>query len=269
MTKIFHNIRKKLAAENKVMAYLRYAVGEILLVVIGILIALQVNNWNEVQKIKKQEKDFFSEVLNDLQKDQNRITYLNKYLQNRIRCDDTLLYYVRNPQKQMGLEKFGNYVEPLYYGETAISYSTTFESAKASDAISGFQQKGLIKDLTQYYADFESIKGTLNSISTFVENRFEPIMATISEGYINENTGSLVVTEESVKDFYRNVAGVKDKRKHQADYKSILKNLGFESYLIGDLGRSYNSIAKIEARQNRISEIGKEIRKYLNDKNIP
>lgn len=44
MIKFLRNIRKQLASENKVMAYLRYAVGEILLVVIGILIALQINN---------------------------------------------------------------------------------------------------------------------------------------------------------------------------------------------------------------------------------
>jgi Family of unknown function (DUF6090) len=50
MTKVFRNIRQKLAAENKVMAYLRYAIGEIVLVVIGILIALQINNWNEGRK---------------------------------------------------------------------------------------------------------------------------------------------------------------------------------------------------------------------------
>jgi len=53
MTRIFRNIRHKLASENKVMAYLRYAIGEILLVVIGILIALQVNNWNESRKLNQ------------------------------------------------------------------------------------------------------------------------------------------------------------------------------------------------------------------------
>jgi hypothetical protein len=44
---IFRKVRKQLASENKVMAYIRYAIGEILLLVIGILIALQVKNWNE------------------------------------------------------------------------------------------------------------------------------------------------------------------------------------------------------------------------------
>ncbi|MBN2615621.1 MAG: hypothetical protein JXR71_07985 [Bacteroidales bacterium] len=47
---LFKNIRRKLAAENQLTKYLRYAIGEILLVVIGILIALQVNNWNEHRK---------------------------------------------------------------------------------------------------------------------------------------------------------------------------------------------------------------------------
>ena len=42
MMKIFRNIRQKLAAENKVMAYLRYAIGEIVLVVIGIIIMNQI-----------------------------------------------------------------------------------------------------------------------------------------------------------------------------------------------------------------------------------
>jgi len=64
--KIFRNIRQKLAAENKVMAYLRYAVGEIFLVVIGILIALQVNNWKEDIQNHKLEITTLENIKSDL-----------------------------------------------------------------------------------------------------------------------------------------------------------------------------------------------------------
>ena len=50
MILFFRRIRKQLADNNKPIKYLRYAIGEIVLVVIGILIALQVNNWNELRK---------------------------------------------------------------------------------------------------------------------------------------------------------------------------------------------------------------------------
>ncbi len=54
MIKFFRNIRRKLATENKVASYLRYAIGEVILVVVGILIALQVNNWNEERKFNNE-----------------------------------------------------------------------------------------------------------------------------------------------------------------------------------------------------------------------
>lgn len=56
MIKLFRNIRKNLIMENKTGKYLKYAIGEIVLVVIGILIALQINNWNENRKDVLKEK---------------------------------------------------------------------------------------------------------------------------------------------------------------------------------------------------------------------
>ena len=52
MIKFFRKIRYDLMEKNKNGKYLKYAIGEILLVVIGILIALQINNWNELRKLK-------------------------------------------------------------------------------------------------------------------------------------------------------------------------------------------------------------------------
>ncbi|WP_297695033.1 DUF6090 family protein [uncultured Eudoraea sp.] len=56
MIGFFRKIRKQLADDNQFFKYSRYAIGEIILVVIGILIALQVNNWNEFQKDREIEK---------------------------------------------------------------------------------------------------------------------------------------------------------------------------------------------------------------------
>ena len=55
MTGFFRRIRKKLADQNKFIQYSRYAIGEIILVMIGILLALQVNNWNNNKKDGKLE----------------------------------------------------------------------------------------------------------------------------------------------------------------------------------------------------------------------
>ena len=66
MIKFFRKIRKNLVTENKTGKYFKYAIGEILLVVIGILIALQINNWNENSKLQKQETQVLKEIKSDL-----------------------------------------------------------------------------------------------------------------------------------------------------------------------------------------------------------
>ena len=80
MLRFFSKIRLKLVAENKIGSYLRYAIGEILLVVIGILIALQVNNWNEHRKQKIQEHRLIQSIISDLKMDTLMITQTLKIL---------------------------------------------------------------------------------------------------------------------------------------------------------------------------------------------
>jgi len=95
MIKLFRNIRKKLAAENKFMAYSRYAIGEIVLVVIGILIALQINNWNEQQKHYKSRTNYTKSLISDLEKDSIQLIEenikLNARLENLQRIKQRLL----------------------------------------------------------------------------------------------------------------------------------------------------------------------------------
>ncbi|TRZ41626.1 DUF6090 family protein [Robertkochia solimangrovi] len=82
MNTFFNKIRHKMLQEGKTGKYLKYAAGEIILVVIGILIALQVNNWNENRKQQKVKRSYTSSIINDFKKDsaalQSLITQLER-----------------------------------------------------------------------------------------------------------------------------------------------------------------------------------------------
>ena len=78
MLKLFRKIRKKMLTENKFSNYLLYSVGEIILVVVGILIALQINNWNQDRIAHKETEVLLSnlkleveENIKDLKAQQN------------------------------------------------------------------------------------------------------------------------------------------------------------------------------------------------------
>lgn len=77
MISFLRKIRQRLLKENHFSKYLLYAIGEIILVVIGILIALQINNWNEEKKSKAIGDSNYIQVLADLQTD-------NKYIDEKI-----------------------------------------------------------------------------------------------------------------------------------------------------------------------------------------
>lgn len=67
--KFFRKIRQNLIMENKTSKYFKYALGEIVLVVIGILIALQINNWNQNRISKQLETKYYERLLEDVKEE--------------------------------------------------------------------------------------------------------------------------------------------------------------------------------------------------------
>jgi hypothetical protein len=93
MINFFRKIRRQLANENKFAKYFRYAFGEILLVVIGILIALQVNNWNEQRKQDAEFKVTLEQIYNALKIDVDDYDSTMKGYDNALSTIDFLLDY--------------------------------------------------------------------------------------------------------------------------------------------------------------------------------
>ena len=80
MINFFRKARKEMADDNRPIKYMRYAIGEIVLVVIGILIALSINNWNENRKTRITELTYLENIKTDLQLN---ITSLDTFIVSR------------------------------------------------------------------------------------------------------------------------------------------------------------------------------------------
>ncbi|MEW4922608.1 DUF6090 family protein [Algibacter sp. 2305UL17-15] len=107
MIKFFRKIRQNLLIENKTRKYFKYAIGEIILVVIGILIALQINNWNENNKQKTKEKAILENLRTSLENDisthhfhiqvyeeaKSSIQFLIEFIEKDYQYQDSLKYH--------------------------------------------------------------------------------------------------------------------------------------------------------------------------------
>ena len=79
MLKLFRNTRKKLLVENRFTKYLAYAIGEIILVVLGILIALQINEWNNQRLANKEEAKTYTNIRRQIQDDRKALNDAKSY----------------------------------------------------------------------------------------------------------------------------------------------------------------------------------------------
>lgn len=153
MLKFFRRIRKSLITENKISKYLLYAIGEIVLVVIGILIALSINNWNEERKAREQENSSMIEVIENLRFDIIRCE--NNYLTNIniVRGLDSLRTSVGNTID--GKDQINDiyYYAIKYssgYGQAVINRSA-YDEIIASGTIKLIENKSLKFNLSDYY----------------------------------------------------------------------------------------------------------------------
>ena len=154
MIKFFRKIRQNLLSEGKTGKYFKYAIGEIILVVIGILIALQINNWNENRKNKIAEADYYCRILDDFELNEKLIDESSKLATDKIRlCKELILDLNNTPNDRSDiLNKF----------VVAIRQDVFVPSTIAFEDITSSGQLKLLTDL--------KLKNRLIQHSTFLDN---------------------------------------------------------------------------------------------------
>ncbi len=200
MLKFFRHIRQKLLIDSKLNRYLLYAIGEIFLVVIGILIALQVNTWNENRKLRKQERIYLQNLRDDMKAQINQLDIYIDF-ENIIieQSNDIIRHYEAN----MGFKN----MDTLFAKLNDLSVRWTFTNANTtliqminSNQINLIRNSDLKKELVDFNQQMDLFaKNTNLNNTTLVDNFTLPFMVErgsfASYGYSDR-------MEEKFKDFY-------------------------------------------------------------------
>jgi len=140
--------------ENKTGKYFKYAIGEIVLVVIGILIALQINNWNTQRLQHKKEVNYIKEIKSNLEGDLSDIESVLTFNLLKINTIDSLfqLFAVETDPRNY-MPKVGQYMDVLSSYNIFSPLRIAFDNMISSENIDLISNKELRKELSLYYSD--------------------------------------------------------------------------------------------------------------------
>ncbi|SRR6056297_886641 len=197
MLKFFRKIRQNLLMENKTGKYFKYAIGEILLVVIGILIALGINNWNEQRKNRILEQNYIQELKIDLQRDSIAIKNLLKRSKTQVKAKYQLSKYLlenTNLDLDDNLSSYPEFAKnedynkdslAIYYGRhwrprySFTPTTTTIDEMKSTGKLGIISDQKLRRSLIETYNTYESfINGYQN---VYANNQLDIIKMTFDE----------------------------------------------------------------------------------------
>ena len=174
MLRFFRQIRKSLIGQSKVSKYLLYAVGEILLVVIGILIALQVDTWNENKKNTAETRFQILKLMDNLRADQDQlkgaISQNEYYLEDLIFCVNVLSNDTMATKSDF-MERFQHMTVTLDFAPTRGA----FEGLISSGKIQLITNQSLLDDLFTYY-NTSSYVSWDSSIKDYARNVISPYL---------------------------------------------------------------------------------------------
>ncbi|WP_415376685.1 DUF6090 family protein [Patiriisocius sp. Uisw_017] len=165
MIKFFRKIRQKTLTENKFGKYLTYAIGEIILVVIGILIALSINNWNENKKSENQLNNIYNEVETNLKSDLLNIDYVIKqYEQLELRLEKMIKgEYSIIPLDSINANNYSDFIPSQRDINNFISFEIQDKGIGLIKTYNDFNTSGN-KDRTNEIIQFYKIAEPLNMV---------------------------------------------------------------------------------------------------------
>ncbi|MCE2612344.1 DUF6090 family protein [Flavobacteriaceae bacterium D16] len=168
MIKFFRRIRQQLLSENNFSKYLIYAIGEIILVVIGILIALGVNNWNQEKREQRLGDELLVRIHRDLVKD--TINFKNDMIRNDALREELKKLLVRLYDGVDNIEEVQNMSETWdqMLDQAFSPNDNTYQSMLSSGTLGFIRNQDLKDEILDLYGEYDQTKVLLQSISEWM-----------------------------------------------------------------------------------------------------
>ena len=241
MIKIFRRIRQKLIVENKFSKYLAYAFGEILLVVFGILIALQVNTWNQNRQINELEKKILLEIHKNLNGDIIELEDDMLGFQIVIESDSIVIHHLQS--KYPYNDSIGAFIHIAQMSPHLVPLRSGYKllESKGIEVISDDSLRMLITHLYEwdipYYGNYASERFNV------IESIIQPYWAM-----------HFFIEDHNI--FY-------GKKRVPMNYDSLLNDSRFISLLQTSMLQAEIMMGKSENLKEEIKNVQKNIEKYL------
>ena len=268
MFKLFNTIRMKTIAENKLGRYLKYAIGEILLVVLGILIALQINTWNQARIEKKQEEQILislkKEYIDNLNQLNDKI-YLRKKI---IHSANQLINIIDNKEK---LKNYSVDSIEIYIGTTTVFPTFNAISGVTNDILNSgklhlIKNNDLRISLSNWSGDIDQVTEMETVLLNYYFSTYQPFL--VKHIQIRNSFNAMLSASNLTEKFNLNksIENVKsiDPSNKILEYETLFNSEDFEDYLVTILTYSRVANVQCEGFKLKITDNLNRIDKELN-----
>jgi len=262
MIKLFRNIRQKLLAEGKTTNYLKYAIGEIVLVVIGILIALSINNWNEARKNHIEEIALLNQLKSEFKSNLKQLDEKIAIRNEMITASFNLLHYMDNPAQQ-NTDSVIKYMVPIMLVPT---FDPVINDIMSSGRIALLKNAKLKELLSRWTSEIVQVTEEEVSWRVYKQNSLPRIsklipIRTVLNKYWQDNTMELFYLDKgtSVKFNLRNSL-------HNFNALKLLESSDFEDYTATCATDSKIANIQSVSLRKRIVEILQLIKQELKER---
>ncbi|MBO6881385.1 hypothetical protein [Winogradskyella sp.] len=250
MIKFFRHIRHSLINENRTKKYLLYAVGEIILVVIGILIALQINNWNQNRINRIAEKDIIRKLNKDFKINKKAIEENLLRLENQMDANKILMTLIGASDEELSVHNLDSLFS-VSMGDSDIAFAdNTLNNLIQTDRLTLIQNEALSDLLYQWGVIKEIRAKRVDRIDNWVNEQYLPyLLSKISFKEMDAYSGFEWAGKSKVK----------------PSYYSLFQEIKFENFLDNVLWYNQKLLERNLETKTLINEIIVQTKSSIND----